>query len=164
MLDPAPLPPSRVADLRGRSDEDCVIAMSAIADARFQHGLLEEARGSGKLARGFAPPSDWSRNTPAALDDALGPLRRDGTLPDYPLGSDFTDVEQRLVRALSWLKARTATRRGLVATVLHALARHHGGDPDALERMALTSPAGIKSRIEARLLALALNSTRRDAP
>ena len=74
----------------------------------------------------------------------------------------FTDVEQQLVRALSWLKARTATRRGLIATLLHALATGHGGDPDALERMALTSPEGIKPRIEARLLALALNSTRVD--
>ena len=151
-----------VADLRGRSDEDCVIAMAAITDARFQRGLLEDARRNGKLAHGFAPPPDWSRNTPAALDDALAPLRRDGTLPDYPLGSDFTDVEQQLVRALSWLKARTATRRGLIATLLHALATGHGGDPDALERMALTSPEGIKSRIEARLLALALDSTRVD--
>ena len=151
-----------VADLRGRSDEACVIAMASIADARFQHGLLAAARGSGKLARGFAPPSAWTRNTPAALDEALAPLRRDGTLPDYPLGSDITAVEQRLVRALSWLKARTATRRGMVSTVLHAVATGRSDDADALERMALAQPRGIKARIEARLLAHALDATRRD--
>lgn len=153
-----------VADVRGRSDEDCVVAMAAIADARFQAGLLDEAQGSGKLARHFVPPSEWSRNTSAALEEALEPLRRDGTLPDYPLGSDFTEVEQRLVRALSWMKANSATRRGKLGTVVHALLSGSAAEPAALERMGLGSPRGAKARLEARLLALALRETRDRAP
>ena len=45
----------------------------------------------------------------SACATRCAPFRADGTLPDYPLGSDFTEVEQRLVKALGWLKANTAT-------------------------------------------------------
>ncbi len=97
-----------IADLRAQSDEDCIIAMAGIADARFAAPLLEQAKAAGKLRRDFSAPAHWQRNTPQHLAQALAPFRRDGTLPDYPLGSDFTDTEQRLVRALTWLKAAPA--------------------------------------------------------
>jgi acyl-CoA hydrolase len=38
-----------IADLRGRSDAHCVMAMIAIADSRFQPELLERAKSAGKL-------------------------------------------------------------------------------------------------------------------
>lgn len=145
-----------IADVHGRSDEDCVVAMASVADARFQAALLERARANGKLADGFVAPPGWSSNTHDALASALAPLRADGTLPDYPLGSDFTPVEQRLVKALGWLKARTATRRGKLRTVLQALGQRSPFDPDAMARMDLAAPRGLAARLEARLLALAL--------
>ena len=37
------------ADLRGKSDEDCILAMLAITDARFQDALAAQAKASGKL-------------------------------------------------------------------------------------------------------------------
>jgi len=37
-----------IADLRGKSDEDCVIAMLALADARFQDRLAAQAQATGK--------------------------------------------------------------------------------------------------------------------
>ena len=42
-----------VADLRGASDEDCTKAMLALAEARFQPGLVAEARAASKLAPDF---------------------------------------------------------------------------------------------------------------
>jgi acyl-CoA hydrolase len=148
-----------IADVHGRSDEDCVVAMASVADARFQAALIERARANGKLRDGFAAPTDWSSNTPAALATALAPLRADGTLPDYPLGSDFTAVEQRLVKALGWLKARTATRGGKLRRVLKALAGGGPVDPEAMARMDLAEPRGLAARLEARLLAMALRAT-----
>ncbi|HET6395946.1 MAG TPA: acetyl-CoA hydrolase/transferase C-terminal domain-containing protein [Pseudoxanthomonas sp.] len=145
-----------IADLRHASDEDCVLAMAGIADARFRDGLLQAAREAGKLRAGFVPPPRWDRNTPQRLAGALAPFRADGTLPDYPLGSDFTPVEQRLVRALAWLQARTATRRGKVRTVLEALRPNAHHDAEALQRMALAAPHGPGERVQARLLRLAL--------
>ena len=150
-----------IADLRYASDEDCVVAMAGIADARFQQGLLDEARASRKLGAGFVAPERWRRNSPQHLGATLAPFRADGTLPDYPLGSDFTAVEQRLARALGWLQAATATRGGKLRTVWQALRAAPPDDPDALQRMALEAPHGIGERLEARLLRLALARTAR---
>ena len=148
-----------IADLRGKCDEDCVVAMAAIAAAPFQQALLDEAKASGKLGRDSSAPTAWQRNTPADLRETLAPFRRDGTLPDYPLGSDFTAVEQRLVRALGWLKARTATRLGLLRTIGGALATRAPDDDEALRRMRLHAPSSIEERLNARLLRLALALT-----
>ncbi|MCL1635409.1 acetyl-CoA hydrolase [Luteimonas sp. SX5] len=150
-----------IADLRGKTDEDCVIAMAAIADARFQRGLLETAKRSRKLAEGFQPPAQWSNNTERALRERLAPLRSDGTLPDYPLGSDFTEVEQRLVKALGWLKSNSATFAGKAFTVIGAAFAGRSGDDEAMERMGLQTPKGLQERLYARLVSYALQNTSR---
>jgi acyl-CoA hydrolase len=150
-----------IADVRGATDEDCVIAMTAIADARFQRALLDSARQARKLAADFVPPTAWSRNTPRRLREALAPLRTDGTLPDFPLGSDFSTVEQRLLRALGWLKQRTASRAGRLAILVRALPPQPREDNEALQRMGLDAPLDLRERLQARLLALALRETRR---
>jgi len=144
-----------IADIRGRCDEDCVMAMAAIADARFQQGLIDVARREGKLRADFALPESASRNTPERLAAALRPFHTSGALPEYPLGSDFTPVEQRLVKALAWLKSNTATRGAKLRTVWRALGAK-ALDRDALERMDLASPQGFGERLEARLVSLAL--------
>lgn len=55
-----------VADLRGRTDEDCIAAMAAIADARFAPGLLARARQAGKVDPGATVDRAAERNTPRA--------------------------------------------------------------------------------------------------
>jgi acyl-CoA hydrolase len=147
-----------IADLLNQTDEDCVIAMAAITDARFQPGLLQHAKRAKKLLANFEPTAEWARNTPRRLAEALAPFRGDGTLPDYPLGSDFTEVEQRLVKALGWLRANTSGTASRIRTVLRALAASTD-DHEALARMGLRKPAGISQRIEAKLLALGLSRT-----
>jgi acyl-CoA hydrolase len=143
-----------IADVRGATDEDCVAAMASIADARFAPGLLDSARGAGKLAR--TAPARSSQNTPGRLRESLRPFRADGTLPDYPLGSDFDPVEQRLVRALAWLKSSTATPVGRLRTLAAACLRGRTGDTEALARMGLDHPRGLRERVAARLTAHAL--------
>jgi acyl-CoA hydrolase len=152
-----------IADLRDRGDEDCIKSMLAITDARFQDGLVREAKHAGKLARDFRIPDAWRDNTPDALRASLQPFRDRGLLPDYPLGSDFTGVEQRLVRALSWLQARTDTRRGRMAILFSVLAPQAPRDDEALDRMGLARPSGLRERVYARLLSLALATTGRNA-
>src|SRR5690606_36021770 len=149
------------ADLRGKADEDCVIAMAAIADAGAAPALLAEAVRSRKLRTDFRMPEAWSRNNAAQVRAALAPFRADGTLPDYPLGSDFDAVEQRLVRALAWLKRHTGSRRAKLATVWVAVLQRGGDDGEALARMDLSRPRGAGERLQARLLRLALARTAR---
>jgi acyl-CoA hydrolase len=148
-----------IADLRGRSDEDCIAAMLAITDARFQDRLRTTATGNGKLRADIGMHAGAQHNNPQRLRDALADLRRDGTLPDYPLGSDFTAVEQRLVRALAWLKGNTASRAGKLRTVLAALGAGGIRDREAAARMGLDAPRSLGEHLEARLLALGLART-----
>ncbi|GAB3315960.1 acetyl-CoA hydrolase/transferase C-terminal domain-containing protein [Luteimonas notoginsengisoli] len=145
-----------IADLRGRNDEDCVIAMAGISDARHQRALLETAKRDRKLRPDFTPPQAWSRNTPQRLREALAPFRSDGTLPDYPLGSDFTEVEQRLLKALGWLKASTGSLGGKARTIVGALLSSGARDNEAMERMGLSAPKGAAEWLQAKLLRHAL--------
>jgi len=149
-----------IADLRNMTDEDCVIAMAGITDARFQAALLDQAKAAKKLAAGFAAPPAWQRNSATAVSAALAPFRQSGLLPDYPLGSDFTEVEQHLVKALGWLKQNTQTRAAKLRTVLAAIMQPAGdGDAVYLQRMGLEAPKDIGERIEARLVRLGLART-----
>ena len=148
-----------IADVLGKTDEDCIVAMAGIADARHQAALVEHGKRERKLRKDFAIPDRWRRNSPQRLRAALAPFRSDGTLPDYPLGSDFTGVEQRLVRALQWLKAETASTPGKLRTVMAAMAHGRSDDREALQRMQLDAPHGLRATLDTRLVALALSKT-----
>ncbi len=148
-----------IADIRGKTDEDCVVAMAGIADASAQAHLLQEAKRGRKLRSDFSAPAAWRANTPQRLRDSLAALRSDGTLPDYPLGSDFTEVEQRLVKALGWLKAHTATSGAKAATVIASFRDGRTADREALARMRLDKPQGLREKLMTRLVAHALNRT-----
>lgn len=144
-----------IADLRGKTDGDCVAAMLAVCDARFAPAVADAARRARKLG---PAPRTVRPNTPDRLRAALRPFREDGTLPDYPLGSDFTAVEQRLVRALAWLKSNTATRGRTLRTIARALASRGAVDDEALARMDLAAPRSLSDRLFARLVTHALRS------
>src|SRR5690606_16779291 len=152
-----------IADLRGKADEDCVIAMAAIADTGAAQALLEEAVRSRKLRTDFRMPEARSRNHAAQVHSTLHAFRAAANPPDYPLGSDFDAVEQRLVRALAWLKRRTGSRRAKLATVWAAVLQRGGDDHEALARMDLSRPRGVGEWLQARLLRLALARTARPA-
>ena len=151
-----------IADVHGACDEDCIATMVAIADRRFQLALLSTASLSGKPYEDLAKFRLSGRNTPERLSAALAPLRRDGSLPDYPLGSDFTPVEQRLVKALTWLKANTATRAAKLVTIARALSGPRATSPEDLEavaRMGYAQPSGLGETLYTKLVALALRET-----
>lgn len=145
-----------IADLRGRNDEDCIRAMLAVSDARFQPALAQRAAAAGKLAAHWQAEPTQPPNTPERVRQALAPFRANGDLPDYPLGSDFTAIEQRLVKALGWLKRETATRGRKLKTIIRALTANPPDDAEALARMGVSEPSNLNERLLRRLLALAL--------
>jgi acyl-CoA hydrolase len=152
-----------VADLRGKSDEACVRAMLAISDARFVDGLAAEAIRAHKLPRDFRVPDEWRRNTPQYVAETFVPFRARGLFGEFPFGSDFSDVELRLLPAMRWL--RQETRNGMRGWLHLAQAALAPGEPDAdtavnLERMQLAAPRGIRERLLARLVRGALARSR----
>jgi acyl-CoA hydrolase len=143
-----------IADLRGKSDEDCVKAMLAISDARFIDGLVAQAKAADKLAPDFEVPSAWLRNTPEKLAAALAPLRARGLFDAFPFGTDFTPVELQLAGALQWLKQRSARWTGRIDLVWRALrsGTAQPGEAAALERMGLAAPKTWPERWQQRLV------------
>src|SRR5207248_3615900 len=93
-----------VADVRGKSDADVIAAMLGVSDSRFQDELARAAKGAGKLPKNYEIPAAYRENFPERIVDALKPAREAGSLPSFPFGSDFTDVEQRLIPALEVLQ------------------------------------------------------------
>ena len=149
-----------IADLRGASDEDCVHAMLALAAAPFQAKLVTAAKAGLKLDANPVLPPTLAGNTMENLSRKLAPFRKSGLLPDYPLGCDFTETEQRLVRALAWLKSATARPPGKIKTVLQALRADPTKDAGAMQRMDYQHVSGWREWLEARLVGLALDRTR----
>ena len=105
-----------IADIRGKSDREVIAAMLAITDARFQDELLRQAMDAGKIERTFEVPKSARNNTPEAIEQALRPAVDAGLLPLFPFGTDFTEVEQRLIPALETLKSASTWQ--LVALVV----------------------------------------------
>lgn len=110
-----------IADLRGRSDAECIMAMISIADSRFQPGLLDRAKAAGKLPSDAQVPQEHRSNTPERLQRWMGALVKDGTLPVFPFGTDFTEGEQHLLGALAILKAKSGSRRKVAGLVWQGL-------------------------------------------
>ncbi|MEJ0041938.1 MAG: acetyl-CoA hydrolase/transferase C-terminal domain-containing protein [Rhizomicrobium sp.] len=138
-----------IADLRGRSDADVVAQMLSIADSRFQDELLRRAKDAGKIARAYEIPAAHRDNHPGRIEQALAPLRARGLLPDYPLGCDFTPVEQRLLPALERLKDATPLQlAGFAASGLSPAPN----ESEALQRMGLRTPKGWTERLYRALL------------
>lgn len=144
-----------IANLRGRTDEECARALICIADSEFQESLRERAVKAGKLATAWRVP-DWARcNTPESLAKDE-PLRAaSGGLSTFPFGSDFSDVERRLIPALQTLKAVSRSRFRLAFAILAG----GRGEAEALERMRLDQPSGLRERLTARLMRWALDRT-----
>jgi len=144
-----------VADLRGRTDEECIQAMIGIADARFQDELAGRAKAAGKLDPAWQVPSRARSNTPEALAQELGPLVERGLFPDYPFGSDFTDVERRLIPALHKLKSLSKSKWALAKA---AFAGRPADFPDEMQRLGLDAPTSVTEKLYARFVAAVLRS------
>jgi hypothetical protein len=150
-----------VADLRGKSDADVIAAMLAVTDSRFQVELMRKAKDAGKLRREYQIPAAHRENTPARIAGALRPAREAGLLPAFPFGSDFTEVEQRLIPALQLLQEATRSPRHLPGLLWEGLLRQpDDGDGACLARLGLDKPGNISERIYRALVAAALQRSR----
>jgi len=155
-----------VADLRGRTDEECIAALLQVADSRFQDELLASARAAGKIRADYRLPEACRDNSPARLARALTADRAAGYLSEYPFGTDLTSEEIALARALQFLESRTAGAAARLLTVLAALGRGAPGARHraALTRMGLAQPRRLADRLQQRLVVLALDATASPAP
>ncbi len=144
------------AFLRGLPDDEVIKRLICIADSRFQPGLMKAAQKAGKLDPAWRIPEAHAANTPDTLAGWLAP-HRDDLLPDYPLGTDFTDIEQRLVPALARLRDASSSKRALLGLLRASLtARPHPQEGPAMERMGFAARPRLTEPLQARALRGAL--------
>jgi acetyl-CoA hydrolase/transferase-like protein len=150
-----------VADLKGKSDADVIAAMLQVADSRFQEELTRSAKDAGKLPASFEIPKAYRQNTPERIADALRPARQAGLLPFFPFGSDFTEVEQRLIPALQFLQEVQRSPRRLPALLWQGWTQPpEPADAECLARLGLDRPANWPERVYRALVNAALMKSR----
>jgi len=153
-----------IADLRGRTDQEVIAALLNVADSRFQDGLLAKAKEARKIPQGYRIPDSFRNNTPAALERSFSKHRSGGFFSEYPFGTDLTEDEIVLARALKVLQARTSTRAGKIGALASAL--FSGKPPEhmnrPLQRMRLDDPKTFGERMLQRLVAGALREVLRN--
>jgi acyl-CoA hydrolase len=149
------------ADLRGLSDRDTIAAMLNIADSRFQGELLREAKAAHKIEGHYEIPRAFRDNTPDRIEKSLGAARTDGTLPDFPLGTDLTAEEVALLPALNRLNAAQNSPIELARLLARAKPWESSSERERtlLRRLGLANPKPIKERLYAALVLGALRST-----
>ena len=149
-----------VADLRGKSDADVIAAMLQVTDSRFQDELTRRAKDAGKLPASFEIPPAYRQNDPDRITDALRPARQAGLLPFFPFGSDFTDVEQRLIPALQLLEVQRSPWRLPALLWQGSTHRPEPADAECLARLGLDRPANWSERVYRALVSAALTMGR----
>ena len=150
-----------IADVRGKSDADVIAAMLDITDSRFQDELARAAKDAGKLAKGYEMPRDVRDNTPERIAAALKPAREAGLLPTFPFGSDFSDVEQRLIPALQVLQEAQSAPLRLASLLWRGLMRTPGAaEAECLARLGLDRPKTFEERMYRALVIAALGEAR----
>ncbi len=147
-----------IADIRGKSDSEVIAAMLAITDSRFQDELLRQAKDAGKIARTFELPKSARDNTPDTIARAAQAGRRCRLLPLFPFGTDFTEVEQRLIPALQDTESRVADAacRLLMSGLLARSQAMTRQDLQCLDRLGLAKPKSMKDWFYAALVRGAL--------
>ncbi len=147
-----------VADLRAKTDEECIKAMLAIADSRVQNQLLDQARRARKIDPTWEIPAHQRDNLPERLGQVLSEWTKPrgnhpAALPPLPFGCDFTADELELAGRLKKLDAAQSDPARALA-LAKALAMPASGPKvdGALRHLRLAHASGAKERLLARLV------------
>lgn len=142
-----------IADLRGQPDGEVVKRLIAIADSRFQDELVSQAKAHGKLEPGYSVPDRYRQNLPEVLEAKLHPWAEAGLLPDFPFGTDLTDDELHMVRAMKRIKHASQHPSELLSMVVKALWDDKQAPPAYLQRLGLADAHSFKDLLIRRLFA-----------
>jgi acyl-CoA hydrolase len=95
-----------IADLRGKTDEEVAIELIQISDSRFQNELILVAKKNGKISETFKLSSRFTSNFPERYLVPLKKAQLKDLFMPFPFGTDLTDQEITIGRALKYIKAK----------------------------------------------------------
>ncbi len=146
-----------IAFLRGKTDEEVIQELLKVSDSRFQNDLLVWAKEAGKLSRDYVIPNKFRNNYPDSYQAIIRKFRKRNMFSPFPYGTDLTDDEIRLGRALKGLKGDLGSKGKLLKTIWKSLFVKPGEeDLHLLSKMDLHPPKSWKERLYKNLIAVKL--------
>ena len=150
-----------IADLLGKSDKDVIAGILNITDSRFQDGLLAQAKKAGKIPMDYEIPVRFRNNTPHSLEAVIAPFRKENHFTSFPFGTDLTDQELVIGKALKSFKSALGTHK---FSTLKGLSGHLVRPVPSLavpylERLDLHVPTSLKERLMQKVVVCALTSS-----
>ncbi len=142
-----------VAELRGQADSEVVKRLIAVADSRFQDELVKQAKAHGKLEASYEVPECYRHNLPEALAAKIKPWRQAGLLPDFPFGTDLTEDELHMVRAMKKMKHASHHPTELLSMAVKSFWEGKEAPPEYLERLGLAEVHSFRDMLMRRLFA-----------
>lgn len=142
-----------IAFIRGCTDEEIIKKLLNITDSRFQDELARWAKKVGKLDKHYQIPSTFTNNYPTAYEGIIKKYKGKGFFNPFPFGTDLTDDEIIIGKALKSLKNDLSSKLSLIKTLLKGLfLKPQGDEKKLLQRMNLLKPKTLKDRIYQKLL------------
>ncbi len=145
-----------IADLRSKTDSEIIEELLKISDSRFQDELMQKAKKAGKLRANYRIPAEFKNNFPHVIEETIKVFKQQGFFQRFPFGTDFTDEEQFIGRALKVLKNKSRSRKLMLKLLLRALIPQPipvEYEP-YLKRMGLWKVKGLEERLLRKLLVL----------
>ncbi|MEA1966779.1 MAG: acetyl-CoA hydrolase/transferase C-terminal domain-containing protein [Thermodesulfobacteriota bacterium] len=148
-----------IADLRGRKDWQVMTSLICIADSRFQEQLLAKAKKRNNIPEQWQIPEKFKNNLPETVEENLAGLRKKGFFKAFPFGTDLTDEEIVLGKALKMFKQKADESKFAIMPEL--LSKGISSVPEKaipfLKRMELDKPSGIQEKLMQKIVLSALS-------
>lgn len=146
-----------VAELKGKTDENCIKAIIAITDSEFQQKLVDLAKASGKLTKDYVIPKEHTNNTPEMLNQFMLETEFKETFVPYPFGSDFTPEEEKIAIALEALQKDKKISTFKLLKKAFTSSNRASHFTKELERLELLNPKSIKEKLYQKIILAYLN-------
>lgn len=151
-----------IADLRGRKDWEVMTQLICIADSRFQADLLEKAKQGKIVPADWEIPEEFTNNTPEMIESKIEPYREKGFFQSFPFGTDLTDEEIVLGKALRMLKEKVqesgkfGLMSGLISKSMSSIPKEA---IPYLTRMGLDKTSGMQEKLLQKMVIFALKNS-----
>lgn len=148
-----------IAFIRGCTDQEIIKRLLNITDSRFQPELMAWAKKVGKLEPDYEIPAAFQNNFPYAYQGIIRKYKEQGFFSPFPFGTDLTEDEIVIGKALKGLKSELHSKWKLVKTLFSGIFMQPKPEQEhLLDRMQLLQPANAKEWIYQKLLLAKLNA------
>lgn len=144
-----------IVDLRGKTDQEIMQQLINITDSRFQQELVDVAKQNGKINSDYTISATFRQNRVDEISSKLGKYKERGLFNAFPFGTDLTEEEIFIGRALKILKKKKQNSLTILATILKAFLTPVDQKPyrKYLQRMQLEKTDNFEEKLYQKLLA-----------